>query len=99
MVCIVLSRLQAEDAYLTELSKWNASDRKDAALLEEVGKLKIASQGTAFESQLARSLRKEDQKAKVEGVVKYCALYAGVPRDAVCVQLWHEAQKVLKKRS
>ncbi len=95
----MLARLQAQEAYLTELSKWAASDRKNDELIKASDDLKVRSQATAFESQLARSLRKEDEKAKAEGIVKYCTLYAGVPRDMLAVQLMDESDKILKKKS
>ena len=54
------------------------------------------TQLTAFESQLARSLRKPEDQVKA-ACLRYLALYAGVKSSDVCAQLWLAARKAVQE--
>ncbi len=78
------------------MAKWNSVAHKDNTLIEEAQKTQQASQATAFESQLARALRKDNAAERKASIVKYCGLYANVQEADVLKQFWDEAQKVLQ---
>jgi hypothetical protein len=92
---VLLSR-QAYATYIGELAKWSASDKVCADITARKTKLVGATQLTAFESQLARCLRK-DEALQQEALTKYMNLYAKVPPDEVLAQLYIAAQAVVKK--
>ncbi len=90
---------EAVEAYMAELTKWNAAAKKDTALIDRATTLGAASQVTHFEAQLARSLKKEDPKDKLASVTNSTTRYAAVPSMSVCGQLWEGAQKVLTTKA
>ncbi len=89
---------EAIGAYMTELNKWHAADKKDTELVKMAEDLVELSQATAFESQLARCLRKVPQ-LQFEAIEKYIGLYAKVSSERVLSQLWLEAQMILKSNA
>ncbi len=81
--------------YISELTKWGMQDKVDQELVKSMDKVAEAAQVIAFESQLARSLRK-DKSLQEAAITKYMALYAKCASDKVCTQLWNAAQTILK---
>jgi hypothetical protein len=92
----VYSTCQAEEAYDEFLAKFGATEFADKGLKEKAAKISAASQLTAFESQIVRSLRKP-QEEQLASLQKYFGVYAHVPVDAILPQLHEAARKVLDK--
>lgn len=61
------------------------------------GRLQKQSQVTLLESQLARSLLKDSDAEKKDGVDKYLKLYASVSPDDVQPKIWAGAQALIHK--
>ncbi len=81
-------------SYRSELAKYGV-DKVNQDLLSAVEVVQSHSQCTAFESHLARVLKK-DPSLQAEGITKYVGMFANVPPSDVLPQLWQASQNALK---
>jgi hypothetical protein len=93
---IIESKWQAMSDYRAELALWGASSLEVAALGVKCTEVCDASQCTAFESHLARSLKKPAEE-QGPSIVKYRKLFAKVKPSAVQPALWAASSKFLSE--
>ena len=87
---------QAVKKYKDEIAKLGEDSLESAAFLKRAEECANNLQLTAFESQLVRSLRKEDAEERKKAIVKYVGIYATVPPSTVSKLLMDEAKSLME---
>ncbi len=87
--------VQAVSLYKTEVERWGGGKLIDESLISKACDIESSCEATAYESHIARSLRKTDEAQRSESLVKYSTLYAHVPESAVHALLWKAAKDCL----